>query len=151
MIDTGQSKRVIVFGSISTWIVFLLITLAPSCPEKKTPLYYFGYGKHYMLNNDFVQAERYFTRAIKEDPRYFDAYVERAKVWELSDSIKNAINDLDTLLTFPLTVDKTATLYFQKANMQYLLSEDTLACHNWKKACDLNHNKSCDLIRKRCK
>lgn len=133
------------------WVAFLLTTLAPSCPSHKTSEYYFNYGMHYMSENDFIQAERFLTRAIKESPRYYEAYAERAKAWEMSDSIRNAISDYDTLLTFSLTVDKTAGLYFKKANMYYLLSEDTLSCRDLRKACDLNHNKACDLIRTRCK
>lgn len=139
------------FIFISVWITFLLITLAPSCPHKSQE-YYFNYGKHYMSQNDFIQAQRFFTKAIQVNPTYFDAYVERAKAWEQMDSIKNAINDYNTLLTFKNNnVDKTAELYFMRASMHYLLSEDTLACHDWNKACDLNHNKSCDFIRKRCR
>lgn len=153
-----DAKKVKYFTSLGFtfmvgWIAFLLIAIAPSCPNKKSPEYYYGYGKHFMeVENDFVQAQRFLTRAIKEKPRYFEAYEQRAKAWEKTDSLQNAINDYDTLLTFKnLTVDKTAELYFLKANNYYLLSEDTLACHNWKRACDFNHNKSCDFIRKSCK
>lgn len=151
--DTKKAKYVAGFGFlfIAGWIIFLLITLAPSCPSK-SPQYYFEYGKKYMTQNDFIKAQRYFTKAIQTSPRYFDAYLERAKAWEKIDSIKNAIKDYDTLLSFKeLTVAKTAILYFSRANMHYLLSEDTLACYDWRKACDLNHNKACDVIRKRCR
>lgn len=134
------------------WILCLALSLAPSSCTTKSPEYYFTYGKHYMADNDFVQAQKHFSRAIKLNPRYYEAYIERAKAWEKSDSMQNAIRDYDTLLTFKnLSVDKTAELYHQRANMHYLLTEDTLACRDWRKSCDLNHNKSCDMIRKRCK
>lgn len=135
------------------WILFLLLTLAPSCPKQpRTAEDYFIYGKAYMGQNDFIEAQKWFSKAIKEKPRYYEAYVERIKAWEQTDSLYNAIRDYDTLLIFKnLTVDKAAELNFLKANEYYLLSEDTLACHGWKKACELNHNKACDLIRKRCK
>lgn len=138
-------------SSIIILTFFLLISLAPSC-NKKSPEYYFNYGRHYMADNDFVQAQKYFSRAIKLSPRYYEAYAERAKAWEQLDSLKNAIADYDSMLTFKnLTVSKTADLYFSKANVYYLLTEDTLACQVWRKACNLNHNKACDYIRKWCK
>ena len=135
------------------WVIFLLLTLAPSCPKPpRTAEDYFSYGKAYMGQNDFIQAQRYFTKAIKAKPRYYEAYIERIKAWEQTDSLQNAINDYDTLLIFKnLTVDQTAELTFLKANQYYLLSQDTLACAGWRRACDFNHNKACDLIRKRCK
>ena len=133
--------------------IFGYATILISClVKKKSPEYYYEYGKHYVAEGDLVQAQRNFTRAIKENPNYYDAYYQRAQVWQQTDSIENAINDYDTLLTFKnLTVDKTAELYFLRGNMNYLISQDTIACRDWKSACDLNHNKACDLIRKRCK
>lgn len=151
--DAKKAKYMVSFGALAiiAWITFLMVVLAPSCPNK-SPEYFYAYGKQYMAQNDFVQAQRYFTKAIQTNPRYYDAYAERAKAWEKSDSLYNAIRDYDTLLTFKnLSVDKTGELYFLKATCHYQLTEDTLACHNYKIACDLNYNKACDLIRKRCK
>lgn len=133
------------------WISFLMVVLAPSCPSR-TPEYLYDYGKHYMAENDFIKAEKFFTEAIKGNPRYYEAYMSRAKAWEQQDSIRNAIKDYDTLLTFSTTnVEKKAELYLLKANMHYLLSEDNFACRNWARACEFTNNKACDLLRKQCK
>lgn len=141
----------VLFQSLIGLTILSLLSIAPSCPSN-SPERYYDYGLHYMAENDFVQAQRYFTQAIKQNPRHFDAYSQRAISWEQSDSMKRAILDYDTLLTFSgLTVEKTANFYYKKGQMNYLLLNDSLCCINWEKACELNHNKSCDLIRKYCK
>lgn len=142
-------KGAIFFGLMAC----LSIVLTPSCSTRKlTAKDYFDFGNHFVAEGDYVKAQYNFTLAIKLNPYYFEAYAERAKSWEQSDSLDRAIRDYDSLLTFKtLTVSQTADLNFNRANMYYLLSEDTLACKGWRKACDLNHNKSCDVIRKRCK
>lgn len=149
--DRRSANRFFGFSYFGVLTVFSLIVLAPSCPDKNAQDY-FEYGKHYMASGDFEQAQRYFSKAIRMNHTYFEAYEERAKAFEKTDSLTRSLQDYDTLLTFKnVSVSKTAELYFLKASNHYLLSQDTLACHAWKKACDLNHNKSCDIIRKRCK
>lgn len=151
----SRSVKSIAVSYLSIYIIgvaFLFITLAPSCPASKSAEYYVNYGKHCMSEGDHIEAQRSFTRAIKLQPSYFEAFTERAKAWEASDSLVRAIADYDSLLSFKgLTVDQTAGLLFNRANMHYLLSDDVNACRDWRKACELNHNKACDLIRKRCK
>lgn len=133
------------------WIAFLVLTIAPSCPQK-TPVYFYDYGMHYMAERDFVQAERFFTKAINMDSHYFDAYIQRAKANEQLDSLQKSINDYTFLLdSANLTVDKKGEYYYIRADMYYHSLQDTLYCKDLHKACDLNNNKACDMIRKRCK
>jgi tetratricopeptide (TPR) repeat protein len=150
-----KGANIIAFVAFSCFgiIIFLGMLSSPSCQGiKKTPEEHFADGKHFVAAGEFYQAQKSFSNAIEKKHDYFDAYMERARAYEQTDSLLRSIADYDTLLTFKnLTVAKTAELYFLRANQYYLLSEDTLACHDYKKACDLNHNRSCDLIRKRCK
>lgn len=147
--DTKVMNRIIGIGSLL--IMGIIISLAPSCPEK-TPQFYYEYGQHYMAEKDYIQAQRFFTKAIKSKPDYFDAYYQRAIAWEQTDSIQNSIRDYDSLLAFKnIKGDKVSELYYMRGNMHYLLSQDTLACNDWKRSRDLGYNKAYDRVRNRCK
>lgn len=72
-VDERKSANQIAGGMflfICAWTAFLLIILAPSCPNK-TPEYYFGYAQHYSSEGDYVQAVRFFTKAIEKKTRLF--------------------------------------------------------------------------------
>lgn len=142
-------KGAIFFGLMAC----LSIVLTPSCSTRKlTDKDYFDFGNHFVAEGDYVKAQYNFTRAIKMNPAYLEAYTERAKAWEKSDSLRRAIRDYDSVLTFKaLTFSQKASFYYTRANLYYQLSEDTIACKSWREACNLNHNASCDEIRKKCK
>lgn len=137
---------------IIAWITFLLLVIAPSCPNKNTAVSLYEYGKYYMSEQDFVKAEKYFTKAININPNYFDAYIQRAKANEQLDSLQKCINDYTFLLdSAKLSVDKKSEYYYIRANIYYKYLQDTLSYEDLSKSCDLNNNRACDLLRKRYK
>lgn len=151
--DRKLANRFFGFSYLGLLVVFFIIILAPSCPDHpRTAEDFFKVGNDCVAGGYYVEAQSSFTRAIKLNPSYFEAYQARAKAWESSDSLRRAIRDYDSLLTFKtLTVIQKANFYYIKANLYHQLSEDTISCKNLREACNLNHNKSCDEIRKRCK
>ena len=140
-------------------LVILFAVFIPSCviskllSSKKTPEYYLNQGKRQMADTDTHEAIKSFTRAIKLNPNYMDAYMERAKANLVVDSIINAIGDYDSVMVRlkPNEYMKMGELYFLKGDALFLLGADTIACRCWRKAKDLNNQTSWDRIRKRCK
>lgn len=122
-------------------------------PKKKSAEWHYQQGKNQMTQTDTYEAIKSFTQAIKKKPDYIDAYMERAKANISVDSVQNAVRDYDSLLVKinPNDYMRLGEIYFLKGDALYLVSEDTLACDNWKKAQDLNNQTSWDRIRKRCK
>lgn len=153
--DSKSANKItgLMFIFVAGWITFLIVTLAPSCPTKpKTPEEYFKFGNHYAAEGDFIQAQKYFTKAIKDKPDYTEAYYARINAWEQTDSLQNVINDYTTLLSFPqLTVDKKGELLYLRGSAYYLSLKDTLACNDWKLSRDLGYNKAYDRVRFKCK
>ena len=101
-------------------------------------------GKYYMGERDFLKAKTYLTEAIKQNPGNIDAYMLRAKCNMDSDSLTAAIKDYTHVINLKPSGDN----YYLRACTYYVDSQDTLSKNDFRKACDLNHNKSCDLYRK---
>ena len=126
--------------------VLAIITLAPSCPNK-SPEYYYSLADRKRAEGDNLVAIKCLSKAIKDKPDYLDAYKMRADLWLKEDSIDRAVDDLTKIIDLKPSGDA----YFQRGNAYYVGVKDSLACKDYYKACDLNHNKSCDLWRKYCK
>lgn len=133
--------------------ILMLVILLSSCATKKNAEYYFQQGKNAVAATSDDVAISNFTKAIKKNPEYIDAYLERAKVSLSIDSIQNAISDYDSVLvkTDRNDYEKQGKLYLMKGDAYYRLSEDTLACKCYKQSQKLNNAQSWDRIRNRCR
>lgn len=152
--DSKKANRItaLMFLFLFGWVIFLLMSLAPSCPQARTAEDYFNYGKHYATDGDYIQAQRYFTKAIKIKPDFKDAYHERIRAWEQTDSIQNIINDYNVLIGFTNnTVNEKGELLYLRGSAYYAWMKDSLACNDWKQSRDLGYNKAYDKVRFICK
>lgn len=139
------------FLGICLWTIFLLFTVAPSCPDQ-TPENCFLQGKYFINEGNYIQAQKYFTKAIQKKPDYFEAYIERANSCEKQDSFTLAIKDYTYLLSFPkMTVDKKAELLYKRGRLYYKTLQDSLACKDWNESCENNLPKACKEYRENCK
>jgi len=132
-------------------IAMSIVALAPSCPEK-SPEYYYEQGMREASRTGYEEAVKYYSKAIAKHPQYLEAYLARASAWEQLDSMHRSIEDMNMVLSFPINnVEKRGEYVFLLANAYYLNSQDSLACKYWKDACEYNHNRACDLFRRKCK
>lgn len=121
-------------------------------PKKKSAEWYYQQGVA-KSTNSFVAIDN-FTKAIKKNPNYYDAYMNRASAYLSVDSIDSAVRDYDFLLnmkSLPMNQERIAHLYYLKGNALYLNSADSSACFYWRKARDLGHGNSWNQIRNNCK
>ena len=131
--------------------ILLFILVLSGCP-KATPKQYFDIGKQKEAEGDNISAIKLFTKAIEKQPKYIDAYIERAKTWVKEDSMQNAIKDYDSLLLFTKNIqDKQGEFYLLRGNANYLILKDKEACADWEKSRQMNNSHSWDCIRKYCK
>lgn len=121
--------------------------LAPSCPHKKPPEYYFATGKREYGEKDYKDAYKYLTRAIKLNPDYLEAIWMRANLKMEMDSFASAIKDFSRVIE----LKKSGDAFYLRANAKWKLADSLGACLDWQTACDLNMNRACDMIRKNCK
>lgn len=135
-------------------LVLLGLFLFQSCLiinfwDKKTPKENFDVGEQKLNEGDDINAIVYFTKAIKQDPQYLEAYGERAKVFLKSDSFNLAIQDYSKIIE----LKPSGEAYFLRANAYWgsASGRDSLACKDWETAKNLNHNRSWDMIRLHCK
>lgn len=131
----------------------LLSVFIFSCATKKTAEFYFQQGKNEVMQANDNMAVENFAKAIKKNPNYIDAYMERAKINMSIDSIQKAITDYDSVLVKIDINDRErkSKLLLMKGDAYYLLSEDTLACKCYRKSRDLNNNQAWNRLRDRCK
>lgn len=134
-------------GRIQTIALILLFSCSA---QKKTPEYYFGMGKHHLAEGDLIASTKALSKAIEKNPAYIDAYMARASVWILQDSFSRAIEDYTKVIDLQPTRNN-ADLYYTRGNAYYSSLEDTLACRDFRRACDLNYTRACDASRKYCK
>lgn len=138
---------------IFTWILFVFIALAPSCPSK-SPEYYYQQGKIESAKTNSYVAIKYFTKAIKLKPDYLEAYLDRASAYLSLDSIIMAIRDYDSALVMKgINVQQRGEYTYMKAYAHYLLNGyDSAYCKLVNEACDrYGDNKACDERRLHCK
>lgn len=134
-------------------VLFILYFLFESCI--KTPQYFYQKGVFYDVKKDYIRANKSYTKAITKKNDYLEAYFKRAESNLRNDSVIPAINDYTKIIEIYYSSNagyqKLSEIYYMRANAYYSIVKDSMACRDWKKACDLTHNKSCDMIRKKCK
>jgi Tfp pilus assembly protein PilF len=138
-------------------IAYILILLFPSCVvaslfHKKTAETYFEKGKVECANTNTYVGINFLTKAIKMNPNYEEAYMERAKAYQMIDSTEKAVSDYEVLIFLAKNnQEQRGKLYLLIGNTRYINSEDSLACLYWRMARDMNNTSSWDKIRKYCK
>jgi tetratricopeptide (TPR) repeat protein len=136
-------------------IIFLLIGSAVACSilKPKTPEQNYDLAKHYQVEGDLVQADRFLTKAIEKKPEYMEAYILRAEVNTLRDSLYKAIIDYTKVLGMPnLTGEKKGKILRLRAGAYRANLQDSLACKDWDVACEqFGDPASCTNKRKYCK
>lgn len=133
-------------------IIFItgFITLAPSC--SKTPEHYFDAGKRMYEKEEYIKAYRLYTRAIKLNPSFDEAYWERAITGIKIDSAERSIDDFTSYIELQSKAEKLYKAYFQRANLMFKRGYKSDACFDWETACNLNQgNAPCDAYRINCK
>jgi len=150
--DRKNTNRIMAFGFLTTmtWITFLLTTLAPSCPTKSAQGNYSD-GKYYFDKKEYVKAYLYYTRSIKLNPDYSQAYWERATTGMKIDSVENTIDDLTKFISISKNADSLRNAYFMRATAEDKGGYKSDACDDFEVACELNLNKACDIYREKCK
>lgn len=129
--------------------IFLLVCLAPSCPNK-TPDYYITEGDKLAAEGKNLDAIKYYTKAIKDSPNNSVAYGNRARTWLKEDSMDRAVADYEKVVQ----LHPSGETYFLLAESIWKSASgrDSLACKYWKIAKEVyNHNKSWDRVRENCK
>ena len=113
----------------------------------KTAKEYFQKAEKQQFDKDLKGAYKNYSKAIQLDTNYFEAYFRRAVLKTKMDSFVSAIKDYDRCLK----INKTGETYYRRANIKWTLKDSVGACVDWTNACDLIHNKSCDLKRGHCR
>ncbi len=81
---------------------------------------FFKAGKKFSEINDFTNAIEQYTQAIKLDPNYEDAYLERAYAFEKNKQLKEAVSDFDKLISLEFNDE---IVYFSAAKICYELED----------------------------
>ena len=132
------------------WVAFLLVTLAPSYPSKSAEGT-FSDGVYCVGKKEYLKAYLCFTRSIKLNPNYSEAYWERASVGMKIDSSENSIDDLSSFISLSKNADSLRNAYFLRAVAEHKNGYISDACDDWRVSCELNLNKACDTLRFKCK
>jgi Tfp pilus assembly protein PilF len=141
------------FASITVLVIIIVGGFACAVMKPKTPEQNYDYAKHYQALGDFVQADRFLTKAIEKKPDYLEAYILRADVNKQRDSLVRAIKDYTTILEMSnLSVQKKAEILNLRGSTYRLNLQDTLACRDWNVACEqFGYTSACNNKRSYCK
>ena len=128
-------------------------------PKKNSAEYYYERGKTENAMTDHLAAVGSLSSAIKKNPHYADAYLERAKAYKNVDSIDREMQDYDTLISWTKAAAlqgkpdqaQLGRLYYMKADALYRNSMDTVACRYWKMSRDQGFSQSWNKLRDYCK
>lgn len=134
-------------------VVFLFISIAPSCP--KSPDSYIEAGRKCYEKKDYPKAYKFYTRAIKLNPLLYQVYWERAQVDIKIDSTEKAIDDMTMYIdSNPDNKDSLSMAFVQRAEILNKKGYKVEACDDWNSACELNKDNApfaCQQYRLHCK
>src|SRR5215813_7867549 len=71
-----------------------MICMMANLRAERTAKAYFSRGNENYQKGDFAAAAADYTRAIELDPKYADAYQQRADVWEKTKQYDSALKDI---------------------------------------------------------
>lgn len=92
-------------------------------------------GLNAAATGDFIQAIANFDRAIKLDPRYFQAYIERGNVKDALQDLPGAIADFTTAIGIN---PKSAPAYYNRATVMSRSGRRQAAIVDYDKAIEIN-------------
>jgi tetratricopeptide (TPR) repeat protein len=129
--------------------LIILITGVMGFPSfgHKSAKEYFELGEKQYEKKEYFKAISEYTRAIELDDKYFSAYWKRGLCKVAINSPGVAIKDFDKAIE----ISPSGELYYERANAKMKLNDKNGACLDYQIACDLMHNRSCDLLRINCK
>lgn len=105
------------------FIIFLTLGI-PGIMTAQNARQYFKTGLTFVDAGNHLDAIEQFTNALKLDPEYISAYIERAHSYEASGDLPNAAVDLKRALTFE---QKEAELFYDAARVNFALGNYGLA------------------------
>lgn len=118
----------------------LVIGAIHSCAVSEAT--YIEIGKQSMSKQDFKKAKKYFDKVLKSNDNV-EAYLLRARCFVEEDKFRLALKDY----TKAIEIKPIGDNYYLRACVYFIDSQDSLAKFDFKKACALNHVKSCDLVK----
>ncbi len=114
-------------------------------PDSK---FYFQRGEKEYANKNWSGAIREYSKAIKIDRNYLEAYFKRGLARSNADSLNQAIDDFNK--TISLQTSPSGEPYLQRGNVRWKLKDSIGACSDWHDACEYNSNRGCEAFRKKC-
>lgn len=130
--------------------ICLMVFLCMVIPEdfsSKDAIYYFNRAELKREKGDFSGAYSDYTRAIKINANFVQAYWKRGLLKIDMDSLKSAICDFDQVIN----KEPKDEAYYNRGRIKYKLRDSIGACNDWQSACDLGYGRACDMIWKHCK
>ncbi len=97
-------------------VLFLLISVAGLCQEKKTPTYYFEKGEQSLAKKEYVSAQAHFTECLRLDPYYAEAYRLRGITREHLGHTAQALTDYNVYIDLK---PKDAEALFSRAVLRF--------------------------------
>jgi tetratricopeptide (TPR) repeat protein len=129
--------------------LLLLVTLTWINIYGQTADDYFKQGNAKYLKNDFIGADKDFSKAIELNPKFFNAYINRGRLRHNKlDDDKSAIKDYNKAIELD---PKSANAYYYRANAYRNLKEFKKACADWTKAAELGNMDAKGSLSKYCK
>lgn len=109
---------------------------------------YFNQGNAKNLKDDYLGAEKDYTKAIELNPKYIDAYINRGRLRHNGfHDDKSAIADYDAVIAID---PKHADAYFYRGNAYRNLRNFQQACTDWYKAAELGNKDATKRIYDFC-
>lgn len=130
-------------------LIFLLLLTSYCFVQGQTAADYFKRGNEKFVKNDFLGAEKDFTKAIELNPKFSEAYINRGRIKHNKfDDDRGAITDY----TKAIEIDpKNANTYFYRGNAYRNLKEFKKACLDWTKASELGNMDAKSSLSRHCK
>ena len=127
-------------------VVYLLMRITGFDQMKKDAQYYFRRAEMEREKGEFKSAYKDYSKAISLNEIFLDAWQKRGLLKMDMDSAQSAVNDFDKAIQ----ITPSGELYYWRASAKIKSNDSTGACNDYQSACDLGHNRSCDLYRE-CK
>lgn len=125
-------------------IIYLMVFVV--CAGK-SPEYYYQQGNWHLDKKEYEKAIPLYTKAIKENSEYSEAYFKRGYCKLQIDSNVSAIKDFDKVIALKPDGD----VYNLRAKAKYELKDSVGSCEDWNMGCELMSTRACELYRIKCR
>lgn len=105
-------------------ILLLYIFFFPETASAQNVRQYYRAGLSFTESGNYSDAIIQFSKVIEIDPAYFDAYIQRAGLYEKTGELRKAADDLDRAISFD---QKDPVLLYDGARLHFVLSENDTA------------------------